>query len=70
MRACIRLVTTPGPRTWPQMLVTVVILIVVIVPLARNGYSLPDLLTFLLGAGVAGAQATRPATALPDPAGA
>ena len=42
-----------------------VILIVVTVPLLRSGYNLPDVMTFFLGAGVAGTQAARPRAALP-----
>jgi hypothetical protein len=61
---CIKLVTKPRPGTWPQLLILVVILLVVTLPVIRAGYNLPDLVTFLLGAGVAGAQATRPLPAI------
>jgi hypothetical protein len=68
MNLCIKLVTKPRPETWLRLVVVLVILIVVTVPVIRSGYNLPDLMTFFLGAGVAGAQAARPQAAL-TPAG-
>ena len=65
MNLCIRLVTTPRPEGWLRLLVVVVILIVVTTPIIRDGYNLPDLLTFLLGSGVAGAQAAQPLPTTP-----
>jgi len=64
MNLRIKLVTTPHPETWLRLVVVLVILIVVTVPLIRSGYNLPDVVTFFLGAGVAGAQAARPRAAL------
>jgi hypothetical protein len=57
---CIRLVTDPHPETWLRLVIVLVILIVAAVPAVRSGWSPQDLLTFFLGAGVAGAQAARP----------
>ena len=64
MNLCIKLTARPCPDTWPRLVVVLVILIVVTAPLIRSGYNLPDLMTFFLGAGVAGAQAARPRAAL------
>jgi hypothetical protein len=64
MNLCIKLAAKPRPDTWPRLVVVLVILIVVTVPLIRSGYNLPDVMTFFLGAGVAGAQAARPRAAL------
>jgi len=61
---CIKLATRPCPEAWLRLIVVLVILIVVTVPLARTGYNLPDLVTFFLGAGIAGAQAARQRAAL------
>lgn len=60
MHLCIRVVTTPQPETWLRLIVVMVILIVVTTPVIRDGYTLPDLIAFFLGAGVAGAQAAQP----------
>jgi uncharacterized membrane protein YoaK (UPF0700 family) len=64
MNLCVRLAARPCPETWPRLVVVLVILTVVTVPLLRSGYNLPDLMTFFLGASVAGAQAARPRAAL------
>ena len=56
MNLCIKLVTKPCPETWLRLALVLIILIVVTVPVIRSGYSPPELITFFLGASVAGAQ--------------
>lgn len=65
MNLCIKLAVRPCPEAWLRLIVVLVILIVVTVPLARTGYNLPGLVTFFLGASVAGVQAARTRAALP-----
>jgi hypothetical protein len=66
---CIRLITDPRPEARLRLVIMLVILIVAAIPLARSGCTLPDLLTFLLGSGIASAQAARPLPALPRTGG-
>ena len=63
---CIRVGTRPQPGTWPRVVVLIIIIVTVFVSV-RLGYSLPDVITLILGAGLAGAQVTRALLAPPEP---
>jgi len=45
--------------------IVLVIILVAVLAAVRLGYSLPDVITLILGAGMAGAQVTRALLALP-----
>jgi hypothetical protein len=54
----IRVGTRPQPGTWPRVIILVIVIVTVLVAV-RLGYSLPGVITLVLGAGAAAAQVAR-----------
>ena len=58
MNICVDLVTRPRPGTGTKVVVLVIVMITVLV-LCQAGYPLPDAITMVLGAGLAGSAVAR-----------
>ena len=61
MDCSVRVTARPQEGTFPRVTVLVIFILIVVGGAIRAGYGPPDVITFALGAGMAGAQVARAA---------